>query len=119
MMDTIERREQLDESVIETRMPAASWGAIMGGAFVIASTALILLALGAGFGLASVSPWPNAGVTAAKFATMAAIWLIVVQWLSSGVGGYVAGRLRPRADRVARRRSLFPRHGSRHSRLGE
>ena len=73
---------------------AVSWGAIIAGAFVIASIGLILVALGAGFSLASVSPWPNSGVSATTFGVMTAIWLIVVQWISSALGGYVAGRLR-------------------------
>ena len=75
---------------------AVSWGAIIGGAFVIASVGLLLMALGAGFGLASVSPWPNSGVTATTFGVMTAIWLIVVQWISSALGGYITGRLRTR-----------------------
>jgi len=75
---------------------AVSWGAIVGGAVVIAAVALILLALGAGFGLSSVSPWPSVGASAKTFAVMTGIWLIVVQWLSAGTGGYVAGRLRSR-----------------------
>jgi hypothetical protein len=75
---------------------AVAWGAIIGGAFVIASTSLILIALGSGFGLASVSPWQGSGVSAATFGVMTAIWLLVVQWISSALGGYVAGRLRTR-----------------------
>lgn len=73
---------------------AVSWGAVLGGAFIIAALGLLLLALGAGFGLSSVSPWPNAGVSLTTFGVLTAIWLVVVQWVSSGVGGYVAGRLR-------------------------
>lgn len=75
---------------------AVSWGAIFAGAFAMAATAVVLIALGTGFGLASVSPWPGAGVSATTFGVMTAIWLIVVQWISSGLGGYVAGRLRTR-----------------------
>ena len=71
-----------------------SWGAILGGAFVIAAVGLLLLAIGAGFGLSSVSPWPNSGSSATTFVVMTAIWLVVLQWLSSGIGGYIAGRLR-------------------------
>jgi hypothetical protein len=74
--------------------PATSWGAILGGAFVIAAIGLLLLAIGAGFALSTVSPWPNSGTSATTFAVMTAIWLVIVQWLSSGMGGYVAGRLR-------------------------
>jgi hypothetical protein len=33
-----------------------SWGAVIGGAFVAAAPLLIMLALGAGFGLSVVSP---------------------------------------------------------------
>jgi len=73
-----------------------SWGAILGGAFVIAAVGLLLLALGAGFGLSTVSPWPNSGISATTFGVMTVIWLVVVQWISSGFGGYLAGRLRTR-----------------------
>jgi len=52
------------------------------------------LALGSGFGLASVSPWPNSGASIKTFTVMTAVWLIIVQWLASGVGGYITGRLR-------------------------
>jgi len=33
-------------------------------------------------------------VSITTFDVMAAIWLLVVQWLSSAIGGYLAGRLR-------------------------
>ena len=79
------------------RMGAVSWGAVLGGAFVIAALALLLLALGTGFGLSSVSPWPGRGVSVTTFGVMTAIWLLVVQWLSSAFGGYLAGRLRTRS----------------------
>jgi hypothetical protein len=55
---------------------------------------MILLALGSGFGLASVSPWSNSGASVTTFTVMTAIWLIIVQWVSSGLGGYLTGRLR-------------------------
>jgi hypothetical protein len=87
-------------AVMEQPSPAISWGAVIGGAFVMAALGLILLALGAGFGLSSVSPWPSSGVTSTTFTVEMAIWLIVIQWLSSGVGGYVAGRLGATAIRL-------------------
>jgi len=79
------------------RGSGTSWGAVLGGAFVIAAVGLMLLALGAGFGLSTVSPWPNSGISATSFVVLTAIWLVVVQWISSGFGGYVAGRLRTRS----------------------
>lgn len=71
-----------------------SWAAIVAGGFAIAALALILLALGAGIGLSSVSAWPGSGSSITSFTVGAAVWLIVVQWLSSALGGYIAGRLR-------------------------
>ena len=41
-----------------------------------------------------VSPWTASGVSATTFAVSTAIWLVVMQWASAGVGGYLAGRLR-------------------------
>jgi hypothetical protein len=75
---------------------AASWGAIFAGAVVAISVSLILMTLGAGLGFASVSPWHGHGASASGFAAAGTIWLIVTQWLSAGVGGYLAGRLRQR-----------------------
>src|ERR1039457_3582409 len=79
---------------VEASTSAVSWPAIIAGAFVSASASLILLALGSGLGLASVSPWPNSGASVTTFTVMTAILLIVVQWISSGLGGYLTGRLR-------------------------
>jgi hypothetical protein len=78
----------------ESSVSAVSWPAIFGGALVAAAASLVLVALGSGLGLASVSPWRDAGASATTVAWMTAAWLIVVQWFSSGLGGYVAGRLR-------------------------
>ncbi|MGH7116174.1 MAG: hypothetical protein ACREE9_16995 [Stellaceae bacterium] len=78
----------------ESPVSAISWAAIIAGAFAIAAISLILLALGAGFGFASISPWSNSGASATTFGVAAAVWLIVVQWLSAAFGGYLTGRLR-------------------------
>jgi hypothetical protein len=92
----------LEKQILEPRAEhlrlgsAASWPAIIAGAFVAAAVSLVLLALGSGLGFAAISPWPGHGVTATTFAVTTAIWLIVMQWVSSGVGGYITGRLRTR-----------------------
>jgi hypothetical protein len=77
-----------------TGKSAASWPAIFAGAFAAVGISIVLLALGSGFGFAAVSPWADHGVSATTFAVTTAIWLIVTQWVSSGIGGYLAGRLR-------------------------
>src|SRR5271166_4991375 len=81
-------------ATVEAPSSSVAWVAITGGAFAAASSTVILVALGSGVGLASISPWPNLGATATTFTVMTAIWLIVVQWLSAGLGGYLTGRLR-------------------------
>lgn len=81
---------------VEASRSAVSWAAIVAGAVVAIATTLVLLALGAALGFATASPWPGAGASAAAFAIGTGIWLIVTQWLSSTVGGYITGRLRTR-----------------------
>ncbi|HST73827.1 MAG TPA: hypothetical protein VLJ20_00505 [Acetobacteraceae bacterium] len=78
----------------ESAVSAISWAAIIAGAFAAAAISLLLFALGAGVGFASASPWSGAGASAATFTVAAAVWLIVIQWLSSALGGYLTGRLR-------------------------
>jgi len=75
---------------------AASWPSIIAGAFVAAASTVILVALGSGIGFASISPWPDRGASVTSFAVTTAIWLIVTQWISAALGGYLAGRLRTR-----------------------
>ena len=75
---------------------AASWPSIIAGAVVAMSATLVMIALGSGIGFASISPWTDHGVTATTFAISTAIWLIVTQWISAALGGYLAGRLRTR-----------------------
>src|ERR1700722_5780369 len=86
----------LEDSLRLRAGPAASWGAIFAGAVVAVATSLILLTLGAGLGFAAMSPWPGQGVAGSTFTISAAIWLIVTQWLSAAMGGYITGRLRHR-----------------------
>ena len=78
----------------EASEPAVSWPAIFAGTTVALGASLVLLVLGSGLGLASLSPWTYGGASAAAFTTVAAIWIIVVQWISAGLGGYITGRLR-------------------------
>lgn len=78
----------------EAHSSGVSWGAVIGGAFVAAALYLILLALGAGFGLSAVSPWSNAGWTASAVSGVAIAWLVIIEVIASAFGGYLTGRLR-------------------------
>ena len=73
---------------------AVSWGAVIAGAAAAAALSLILLILGTGLGLSSVSPWAYAGIGAATFGVTTILWVTITQLLASGMGGYIAGRLR-------------------------
>src|ERR1700760_3365889 len=75
---------------------AVNWPSIFAGAVVAIATTLILIALGSGLGFAAASPWPGSGPSATSFAIGFGIWLIVTQWLSSALAGYITGRLRTR-----------------------
>lgn len=79
---------------VESSHPATSWGAIIGGAVAATGVTLILLLFGSGVGLTMVSPWSGESASAATVGITAAIWLVVVQWLSAALGGYLTGRLR-------------------------
>ena len=78
----------------EAHSSGVSWSAVIGGAFVAAALYLILLALGAGFGLSAVSPWSNVGLTAPTASAVAIAWLVIIEIVASAFGGYLAGRLR-------------------------
>ncbi len=80
---------------VESPLSAVCWSAILAGALVAAAASLVLVALGAGFGFAAVSPWGR-NPSPTSFAVSSAVWLVVVQWLASAVGGYLTGRLRTR-----------------------
>ena len=75
---------------------AVSWAAILAGAAAAAALSLILLVLGVGLGLSAVSPWSQAGIAATTFGVSTILWITLTQLLASGMGGYLAGRLRVR-----------------------
>lgn len=79
---------------VESSKSAMAWGPIFGGAAAAIGVTLILLLLGSGVGLTMVSPWSGQSSSLGTVGVTAAIWLVVVQWLSSGLGGYITGRLR-------------------------
>jgi hypothetical protein len=78
----------------EANASGVSWAAVIGGAFVTAALSLILLSLGTGLGLASISPWAHTGASATAIGAAAVFWLIMMQVVASAMGGYLAGRLR-------------------------
>ncbi|NUU38952.1 hypothetical protein [Pseudomonas sp. C2B4] len=81
----------IDES---TTLSGVSWGAIFAGAAAAAALSLVLVLLGFGLGFSAVSPWANEGVSAKGLGISTIVWLAFTQIVASGLGGYIAGRLR-------------------------
>ena len=75
---------------------AVSWSAILAGAAAAAALSLILLILGTGLGFSAVSPWSQKGISAGGFGVSTILWVTLTQLFASGLGGYLAGRLRTR-----------------------
>lgn len=73
---------------------AVSWAAVLAGAAAAASLSLILLILGTGLGLTAVSPWAQKGVSASAVGISTIVWVLFTALAASGLGGYLAGRLR-------------------------
>jgi hypothetical protein len=84
-----------------------SWASVAAGAVVAAAVSLGLLALGAGLGLSSVSPWAGSGVSASTFKTGAGIYLVIVAVMSSAIGGYLAARLRAKWTDIHANEAFF------------
>lgn len=81
----------------ESRISAVSWAAVTAGAVVATATSFALIILGSALGLSVLSPWSQQAATVATtFAVSTAVWLVVMQWVASALGGYIAGRLRIR-----------------------
>jgi hypothetical protein len=79
---------------VDIASSGVSWPAILAGSLAAAALSLILFVLGSGLGLTMASPWVPGGTSAAAFAVSTAVWLVFVQVVASGIGGYLAGRLR-------------------------
>jgi hypothetical protein len=98
MGPTVARRHEAD--VVErprnneATASGVSWAAVFAGAIVTAALSLILLSLGAGLDVSSISVWSSVGASASTIGAAAIVWLITMQMISSSIGGYLAGRLR-------------------------
>jgi hypothetical protein len=77
-----------------THASAVSWAAIFAGAATAAAISLIMLVLGTGLGLSAVSPWSQRGIEAGTFGVSTILWISFTALVASGLGGYLAGRLR-------------------------
>jgi hypothetical protein len=82
------------DAPLESSSSAVSWGPIIAGTLAATAISLVFLLIGSGLGLTMVSPWSHDSASLTTVGATAAIWLIVVQWVSAGLGGYLTGRMR-------------------------
>lgn len=71
-----------------------SWGAIFAGAVCAAALFLTLLLLGFGLGISSFVFWVDTEPSMTVVGVSTIAWLTFAQIAASGLGGYLAGRLR-------------------------
>src|SRR5690606_17113535 len=87
---------------------AVSLRSILAGALAASAITLILTLIGSGLGLTMVSPWAGESVSLEAIGWTTVVWLILVQWLSAGFGGYLTGRLRTKWVGVHTAAVFFP-----------
>ncbi len=78
-----------------SNFPYLSWSSIFAGAIVAAVVSSVLLTFGSAIGLAVVSPSATWRDTSSVLALLGGLWLLLTSLTSFGLGGYLAGVLRP------------------------
>ncbi len=84
-----------------TRDTRVDWSAILAGTAIATAIGIVLSAFGLGIGLSLTSPYEGEGSTPALFTMGAGLWLLVIQLLAFGAGGYIAARLRARQPELS------------------
>jgi hypothetical protein len=79
---------------VESSKSAVSWAAIFAGAAASTVISLLLVIVGTGIGLVSISPWSNSGASGTTVGILAIVWSLAIPLFAYAVGGYLAGRLR-------------------------
>ena len=91
----------------ESRYSAVSWSSILAGAFVAIGMTIVMTVLASGLGLSSLSAFRDQSASATTLGVGAMTAIIVVQWISSGMGGFIAGRLRTQSVNVHNHEVFF------------
>ena len=94
MQTTVASQSGLVTDGATLNVSGVSWAAVLAGAAAAAALSYILVILGFGLGLSSVSPWTNTGASSTTIGVATILWLTFTQIIASGMGGYLAGRLR-------------------------
>jgi hypothetical protein len=72
-----------------------NWSSILAGAIVAPALSFVLISFGSAIGLAVASPSSSWRDTSSALVLLGGLWLLLTSMASFGLGGYLAGRLRP------------------------
>src|SRR5215204_6143947 len=81
---------------VETATPYIGWGPLIAGAIAASALSFVLLTFGAALGWSIASPAPTWRDASVGLAFLSGVFVLLTAVVSFGVGGYLAGRLRPR-----------------------
>ena len=85
---------RVPEASVESSVAAVEWAAVFAGALGAIGFTIILFAFGSALGFSAAAPWSLSTRAPTEFGLAAGIWMIVMQWLSAALGGYLTGRMR-------------------------
>jgi len=80
------------------RVHYVEWPPIIAGAVIASAIATVLVTFGTAIGLSMVSAYPNESASKPMYLVTLGVWTLLVVIISFTCGGYIAGRLRRRAD---------------------
>jgi hypothetical protein len=93
-----------DSTMVDSQASGVAWGAVFAGAAVAAALSFILLILGVGLGLSSISPY---SYNASPMGLPTIAWLVFMQLAASGIGRVYSGSLTCEMGRCTARRGSF------------
>ena len=92
---------------VEAATPYIAWGPVIAGAIAASALSFVLLTFGAALGLSIASPAPTWRDASVGLAFLSGVFVLLTAAVSFGVGGYLAGRLRPRGTAAGPDESEF------------
>jgi hypothetical protein len=98
---------ETDEYIFAEEENPVSWPAIIAGAIVAIVVSLGLLILGSGLGFTLASPFSELDASITAITAGMISWMVVMQWVSSAFGGYIAGRMRSKWSNIAPDETFF------------
>jgi hypothetical protein len=100
-ISTVPSQQVALEADVVARPSFISWGPIFAGAFVAAVSFFIATAFATGIGLAVSSASPTWRDTSVGLVVLSGAWIVLTAVGSFALGGYIAGRARPRWQSTA------------------